>query len=74
MSPVQRMVGAVTDGVFAVAMALYFFMNAVSLFVVTIALYWYVESRQPVVDWVDPDGPGYRIVAVTPEYLEVKWI
>lgn len=70
----RTMTGAVSDGLFSVALALYFILNAISLLVVAIALYWYVQSLRPVVNWVDPDGPGYRIVAITPECLEVRWV
>lgn len=63
-----------TDWLFALALALYFLMNGVSLIVAGVALYWYVEAMQPVVDWIDPDGPGYRLLEVTPARVQVRWI
>lgn len=63
-----------SDWLFAVALMLYFLMSAISLVIVGIALAWYVEAQAPVVDWVDAEGPGYRVMAVTPQYLEVRWI
>lgn len=62
------------DCLFQMALALYFVMNIVTFCVAGIALFWYVQSLEPVVTWDDPGGPGYRIVAVTPTYLEVQWL
>lgn len=62
------------DWLFASALTLYFLMNVVSLGAVGLALIWYVEAQAPVVDWVDAEGPGYRVAAITPQYLEVRWI
>ena len=33
---------------------------------------WFLESKQPVVDF--NDVPGYRILDVTEDYIEVKWV
>jgi hypothetical protein len=33
---------------------------------------WYIESRQPVV--VFDDNPGYRILEITDQYIEIKWV
>jgi hypothetical protein len=39
---------------------------------IAILVGWYLQSKQPVVDF--HDNPGYRIIAVTEHYIEVKWI
>lgn len=41
------------------------------LLVFTIAL-WYAESKQAVVAF--DDNPGYRILEVTDDYIEIKWV
>jgi hypothetical protein len=41
------------------------------LVAMTLAL-WYAQSRQAVVTF--DDNPGYRILEVTDDYIEVKWI
>ena len=52
-----------------------FFYGVVEMALVLIAVVlsaWYLESKRPVVDF--HDVPGYRIIAVTNDYIEVKWI
>lgn len=55
-------------------LAIYFAANTITIALAGLALSWYVQSLQPVVDWEDPNGPGYRVLAVTPSYVEVQWI
>jgi len=33
---------------------------------------WYIQSRMPVV--LFNDNPGYRILEITDEYIEIKWV
>jgi len=65
---------ALSDWLFAAIVLIYFFMNAIAICVAGLALYWYVAAKQPVVDWIDPDGPGYRVLAVEPDAVTVQWI
>lgn len=59
---------------FVIAAAVYFTANLAMILVASVALAWYVTSLQSVVDWLDPDGPGYRVLAQTPDYVDVRWI
>lgn len=75
--PALRVRGSVKhlhDVAFCLAAAIYFLANLVVILIAGVALWWYVESLRPVVDWIDPEGPGYRVLAQTPDYVEVRWI
>lgn len=62
------------DWVFILLASLYVLLNGLTIAVAGLVLGWYVQSLRPVVDWIDPDGPGFRVVAVTPEQVSVRWI
>jgi hypothetical protein len=36
-----------------------------------VLLYWYAQSLQPVIDFIEP--PGYRVLEVGIDYVEVQW-
>lgn len=51
------------------------FYGITELFLLAVAIVlsaWYFESKQPVVDF--HDNPGYRIIEVTGDYIEIKWV
>lgn len=62
------------DWISIVIMAVYVLANLVTIGMAGMALVWYAQSSRPVVDWIDPEGPGFRVVAVTPEAVTVRWI
>lgn len=59
---------------FGVVLAIYFAINIATISVVGLAVVWYVQSMRPVVDWIDPDGPGYRVMEATADHVTVRWI
>lgn len=62
------------DWVYIAIMAVYALANCVTIGMAGVAIVWYVQSLRPVVDWIDPDGPGFRVMAVTPAAVTVRWI
>ncbi len=74
ISPPCRHCSSQYDWVFIVLASLYVLINALTICIAGLAALWYFQSLRPVVDWVDPDGPGFRVVAVTPETVTVRWL
>ncbi|HOW75605.1 MAG TPA: hypothetical protein PK959_06695 [Candidatus Competibacteraceae bacterium] len=62
------------DWCFLLSGLLYLLANMATISLVMLAGWWYVQAQRPVVEWVDPEGPGFRVVAVTPEFVSVRWI
>lgn len=56
------------------AIVVYFIANFFTILAASVAVIWYIDSLRPVVDWNDPDGPGYRVLEVTPTQVKVRWI
>lgn len=56
------------------AIVIYFIANFFTIVAASVAFVWYFDSLKPVVDWNDPDGPGYRVLEVTPTHVKVRWV
>ena len=62
------------DWCFILSGLIYLLANLATISLAAIACWWYWQAQQPVVEWTDPEGPGFRVVAVTPETVIVRWI
>jgi hypothetical protein len=51
---------------------IYFLYGAFICVVLSVGSVWYGQSLLPVVDF--HDNPGYRIIEITNDYIEIKWI
>lgn len=62
------------DLLFLLSCIIYFLSSVLSTCFVALAIFWYIQSNQPILDWIDPDGPGYRVISISKSFVGVKWL